>query len=81
MMSHQESACTVVSGRLLAFQKLFYVDVDLNNPSVVVRPYISAVAEGKETAAAFLSRVGAIAGINRRILQRFDITIGSGLSR
>lgn len=45
-------------------QKLFYVDVDLNNPSVVVRPYISSVPEGKETLAPFLERVGALAGIN-----------------
>ena len=50
--------------RSAPLQKLFYVDVDLNNPSVVVRPYISTVAEGKETGTAFLSRVGAIAGIN-----------------
>lgn len=44
--------------------KLFSIDVDLNNTGIVVRPYLSTVAGGKETAVPFLQRVGALAGVN-----------------
>ena len=50
--------------RATPLQKLFYVDVDLNNPVIVVRPYISTAPGGKETLVPFLQRVGALAGVN-----------------
>ncbi len=50
--------------RATPLQKLFYIDVDLNNPLLAVRPYISTAAGGKETLLPFLQRVGGLAGVN-----------------
>jgi hypothetical protein len=50
--------------RATPLQKLFSIDVDLDNPLIVVRPYISTASGGKETLVPFLQRVGALAGVN-----------------
>jgi hypothetical protein len=44
--------------------KAWYIEVDMNDPFVTVRPYISTVPGGKETVPAFSGRVGAYAAVN-----------------
>lgn len=44
--------------------KVWYLNVDLNNQAIGIRPYLSVVAEGKEGIVPFVQRVGAIAAIN-----------------
>ncbi len=50
--------------RLQPAMRAWYVDVDLNNPDVAVRPYLSTIAARKEAVPAFAARVGAFAAVN-----------------
>lgn len=42
----------------------WYLDVDLNNPDLALRPYLSTLPAGKEGVPAFCQRIGAFAAIN-----------------
>ncbi|MGE5313896.1 MAG: phosphodiester glycosidase family protein [Acidobacteriota bacterium] len=42
----------------------YYIDVDLNNPKLMLLPYLSTASGGKETIVPFVARTGAIAGVN-----------------
>ena len=44
--------------------RAFVIDVDMNNTSLAIRPYLSTAPGGTETVANFLQRVGALAGVN-----------------
>lgn len=44
--------------------KVWYLDVDLNNPNIAIRPYLCTHPDGKLGITNFVTYVGAIAGIN-----------------
>lgn len=50
--------------RVSPILKAWYVEVDMNDPAVTIRPYLSTVAGGKETVPVFTRRVGAYAAVN-----------------
>ena len=44
--------------------RAWYIDIDLNNPNLAIRPYLSTTAARKETVPAFTARTGAYAAVN-----------------
>ena len=57
--------------------KAWYLDIDLKQQSIAIRPYLSTVSAGKEGVAPFSQRVGAIAAINGGY---FDVTGSTSFS-
>ncbi len=57
--------------------RAWYLDVDMNNPQLAVRSYISQIASKKESVPAFAARVGAIAAVNGGF---FNVNDGSSYS-
>ncbi len=57
--------------------KAWYFEVDMNNPSIALRAYLSTASGGREGLVPFVQRVGAIAGINGGY---FDVQTGASYS-
>ncbi|RQW06421.1 T9SS C-terminal target domain-containing protein [candidate division KSB1 bacterium] len=57
--------------------KAWYLDIELKQQSIAIRPYLSTVSAGKEGVAPFNQRVGAIAAINGGY---FDVTGSTSFS-